>query len=63
MDAETILIIIVVCILGALAIVQSIRAYMWKNMYNNLVKNIKLGENDGKTEESSTSRGNTEEND
>ena len=63
MEWETIVALAFLIVFLVFVIIQSIRVYLWKDKYITLVKSLKLGETDGKTEESSNSRGNTEEND
>jgi hypothetical protein len=63
MEWETIVALVFLIIFFVFVILQSIRVYLWKDKYMTLVKSLKLGETDGQTEESNTSRGNTEEND
>ena len=59
MDWQTIAVLVFFAIASFCAILQTIRVFLWKDKYLTLVRNLKLGENDGQTEESN-SRG-TEE--
>ncbi len=54
MEWETIIALVFLIIFAVFVIMQSIRVYLWKDKYMTLVKSLKLGENDGKTEESNS---------
>jgi hypothetical protein len=41
------------CLSAILFIIQTFRAWLWKNKYMTLIKNLRLGEKDGQTEENS----------
>jgi|PlaIllAssembly_1097288.scaffolds.fasta_scaffold00036_24 hypothetical protein len=53
-EAQTLLALGFMCLFAIGAMIQTVRVYLWKSKYIELVKALKLGEDDGKTEESNS---------